>query len=394
MLRELAADVSGNHIDASRIVFSVASAGVIARRNTSRAALRRAVLAGWVCATFVTALGCSLVGADVDQLFGGSTCEGDCKDAGTDADAGSCDPIKPPTRPPGSDTSGPERSYILRDIQLDQSLDRWRTLGFDLDDRCSLPPDPDVECLPPAGTTPETDGERGIDNAFGHRVASTLVGLDASLESRIRKDQERGRGGILVNIKGYNGEPNDPSVDVFIAQTIYAIPHAETMQADPNWDGRDRFYCEDSAFGGSADKPLVENDNAYVSDGWLVVRLPDRADITFNIDDGAVNFRFISASIVGRISSDGQFLEDVVLSGRWPLSDIALAADQLGICDGSVERKFLDNSLASIADVRATPGTGGPTALCDAVSASLGFRGYRGVFEGLAVTEDVPVGCP
>ncbi|MCA9644336.1 MAG: hypothetical protein KC492_26760 [Myxococcales bacterium] len=372
----------------------MASAGVIARRNTSRAAFRRALLAASISAVGLAALGCSLVGADVDQLFGGATCKGDCKDAGTDADASTCDPIKPPLRPSGADSSGPERSYILRDIQIDQSLDRWATLGFDLDDRCSLPPDPDVECLPPAGTTPETDGERGIDNAFGHRMASTLVGLDSNLEPRIRKDQERGRGGILVNIRGYNGEPNDPSVDVFIAQTIYAIPHGQSMEADPSWDGRDRFYCEDSAFDGSADKPLVKNDNAYVSDGWLVVRLPDRADITFNIDDGAVNFRFINASIVGRISPDGQFLEDVVLSGRWALSDIALAADQLGICEGSVERKFLDNSLSSIADVRATPGTGGPTALCDAVSASLGFRGYRGVFEGLAVTEDVPMACP
>lgn len=372
-------------------MFCVDSAATIARRNTS-SRLERSLLRGSASLLLLSALGCSLLGADVDELFGGATCEGDCADGG--ADAGACNPIKPPTRPNASDSAGPERSYVLRDIQIDQSLERWTTLGFDLDDRCSLPPEPDVECLPPAGTTPETDGERGIDNAFGHRMAPTLVGLDNSLEARIRKDQSRGRGGILLNIRGYNGEADDPSVDVFVAQTIYAIPHGADAKADPEWDGRDRFYCEDSAFGGGPDDPLVKNDNAYVRDGWLVVRLPDRADITFNIDDGAVNFRFISASIVGRISSDGQFLEDVVLSGRWALSDIALAADQLGICAGTVERKFLDNSLASFADVRATPGTGGPTALCDAVSAGLGFRGYRGVFEGLAVTEDAPKACP
>ncbi len=374
-------------------MFRVRSAGFIARRNTGSRRIRR-LLSGFGPLLLVAIQpACSLLGADVDELFGGVSCEGDCKDAGPDQDASTCDPIKPPTRPSIADSSGPERSYILRDILLDQSLDRWKTLGFDLDDRCSLPPEPDVECLPPAGSSPETDGERGIDNAFGHRVASTLVGLDANLQDRIRKDQERGRGGILVNIKGYNGEPDDPSVDVFIAQTIYAIPHGENMKADPHWDGRDRFYLEDSAFDGAPSAPLVKNDNAYVRDGWLVVRLPDRADITFNIDDGAVNFRFISASIVGRISSDGQFLEDTVLSGRWALSDIALAADQLGICEGTVERKFLDNSLASIADVRGTPGTGGPTAVCDAVSASLGFRGYRGAFEGIAVTEDMPPAC-
>ncbi|MCA9626962.1 MAG: hypothetical protein KC766_04830 [Myxococcales bacterium] len=372
------------------------STAAIARGKPSRARLERPLRRSGVLLALLCLGGCSLVGADVDELFGGATCEGDCEDAGADSttDARSCDPIKPPSRPSGMDSGGPERSYVLRDTLIDQSLDRWRTLGFDLDDRCSLPPDPDVECLPPAGTTPETDGERGIDNAFGHRVASTLVGLDANLEKRIRKDQEAGRGGILVNIQGYNGERDDPSVDVFIAQTIYAVPHGENGKSQPHWDGRDRFYCEDSAFDGSPDAPLVRNDNAYVRDGWLVVRLPDRADITFNIDDGAVNFRFISASIVGRFSEDGRFLEDVVLSGRWALSDIALAADQLGICEGTVERTFLDNSLASIADVRGTPGTGGPNALCDAVSASLGFRGYRGFFEGLAVTEDVPTGCP
>jgi len=292
-----------------------------------------------------------------------------------------------------ADSSGPDRAYVLRDIVLDQSLDRWETLGFDLDDRCSLPPEPDVECLPPSGGNPETDGVRGIDNAFGHRVAPTLVGIAADLESDIREDQLRGTGGILIHLKGYNGEADDPSVDVFVAQTIFAIPQGATERGTPNWDGQDSWFLEDSAFEGAPDRPRVRNDNAYVRDHRLVVRLLDRTDITFNVGDGLVNFRFISASIVGRISADGATLDDVVLSGRWALSDLALTADELGLCKGSVEREFLDNSLANIADVRATPGTGGPGARCDAVSAGLGFRGYRGTFAGLAVTEDVPSAC-
>lgn len=346
----------------------------------------RRVAAGLGALLGLGSAGCSLLGPEVDQLFGGA-------DAGVDSGA-TCDPIKPPERPPGADTSGPDRAYVLRDIIIDQSPDRWETLGFDLDDRCSLAPEPDVECLPPSGGNPETDGVRGIDNAFGHRLAPTLVGIAANLESDIRGDQLRGTGGILLQIRGYNGQANDPSVDVFMAQTIYAIPHGATERAAPNWDGRDRWFLEDSAFDGSADRPRVRNDNAYVRDNWLVVRILDRTDITFNVGEGLVNFRFISASIVGRISSDGQTLEDVVLSGRWALRDLALTADELGLCQGSVERAFLDNSLANIADVRATPGTGGPGARCDAVSAGLGFRGYRGEFAGLAVTEDVPIACP
>ena len=50
--------------------------------------------------------------------------------------------------------------------------------------------------------------------------------------------------------------------------------------------------------------------------------------------------------------------------------------------------------MASTADVRGTPGTGGPGAICDAISVGLQFTGYPGKLGGLVSAQPATSQCP
>lgn len=303
------------------------------------------------------------------------------------ADAATCDPIHPPPRPTqgaGIDGGPGDVVFALKDIVLDQGGDLWRSIGYDLDGLCSNPPNPQVECTAPSGGPPEIDGVRGTDNAFGHLVFPLLKATDPTIQARASAAQDAGVDDIVLHLSGWNGADNDPSVSVWIAQSVYAVPAGSTSAGQPNWDGTDSFYVDSSAFAdGTFATPLIGNNNAYVAGRVLVFRMPDRSPIYFQSSRGTFDVNLTDATLTAKISADSTRLDPVILAGRWSLIDISTNFDKLGICPGSLQRQLADNLMANTADVRATPGTGGPGAICDAISVGLQFTGYPGKLGGL-----------
>ncbi len=331
-------------------------------------------------------------------------------------DAGQrCELDRPPLRPPGSDDGEDvgELVYALKDVVLNQDGERWRTIGYDLDGLCSIGPMPPVECRPPSRTAaPETDGEGGIDNAFGHHLYPLVAVTLPTLEEDARASEELGIGAIVVRIRGWNGEPNDPRVDAMLligqagtegpadgsrpavddSGTELLLPDGSSAPP-PAWEGNDWFWARsDSFFDGDEARPLLRDDNAYVSDNLLVAQLPERADILFQATEQAVLVRLTEGIAVARFVDGGARLEAHV-AGRWPILDILQTAARVGICPGSTEYNLVAGQLDRIADIRQNAGTGGPDVTCDAMSLGAAFTGYPAHFGGVLEATDIPNAC-
>lgn len=326
-------------------------------------------------------------------------------DAGHDAsdvprDAGpACPLVKPPARPAVDDgASMGEVVFALRDFDLDQG-EEWSTIGYDLDDLCSMPPAPEVECFPPAASgVPELDGPGGLDNAFGHQVAPLILTARPDLAEHIYNQHVNGGGNLLVAIREWNGEADDPRVDVVVSQAAFGAPALDDggmpdvtipdggfdpVSAPtplPAWDGRDWFWVRAEAYlDGDPSRPLLRDDNAYVAGNSLVVRLGDRVPLVFAsaTAERGVIVRLTDAVLVLEISEDRATVSRATLAGRWPIVDMLGDIEHSEVCPGTDDYRTFGRLLDLAADVRAAPGTGGGTARCDAVSVGIGYTGMR-----------------
>jgi len=337
-------------------------------------------------------------------------------DSGT-TDAGpGCELRLPPVRPAGGE--GPdveEMVFAIRDLVVDQRDERWRTAGYDLDGLCTLTEMSPVECLPPSPSAPrETDGEGGTDNAMGHQIIPILIVAMPNFEEESRGNQNVGLGVILIRIRGWNGAANDPLVDVTLTQSVigssveYTDPIV-TLDVDadqrliingedwpvPAWDGNDVWWARaDSFLERDIEQPRVRDDNAYVANHTLVMRLPDRFPIVLGGPTRAAQFILTDVVFTVRISADRQTVETSILAGRFDLTEFRRTIVSAGACPGTSDYASFSRVLDLAADVRAMPGSGGPTATCDAVSVGIPFEsGIRASIVGIIDGFGTPTPC-
>lgn len=324
-------------------------------------------------------------------------------------------PPRPPAEMEGEDIE--ELVFGLKEVLLNQGDIGWQEIGLNLDNYCSEAPVPQGECIPPnPDATLLIDGAQGIDNAFGAELYPLVELVFPELQDTARMSSETGVGVVAVRLRGYNGEAEDPRVDVTISQSVtgfagtadqteppeYSIvdfepytPDGSTRLEVPTWEGNDWLVLRDDTFFSSdLEQPLVRDDNAYVTGGQLVVTLPDRVEIRFAGDDNGITVRLTDARAIGTISEDRTQLRDVTFAGRWSVLDLLQTTRSLGVCDGDAEFMIFRNKLQTAADLRATPGTGGDMVECDALSIGVTFQGYRARLAGVTDGQDPPDACP
>ncbi len=349
--------------------------------------------------------------ADAGDSGGGSGGSGgtggSISDAQSDSpgdSSASCALRGPPPRPTTADGPDvPEIVFALRNITLDQSEDKWTDIGLDLDGRCS--PEDGVECTPPANTPPEVDGLEGIDNSIGHNLLPLVdVVFNGGLQALVSDAQTGGNGVLIVRIRGYNGLENDPQVDVTLSQSVVGTPPLPNDSAPnltitdavgrlpngelsppPLWDGKDYFWVRsDTVAGNDLESPLNRDDNAYVSGRTLVVRMPDRVDITFSGVAVGVLVRLSETVVVIDMSADTLTVPRAVFAGRWSITDILNTAASIGICPGNPLFDVAFSVLEESADVRADPRPNESGLVCDAASIGVHVDGVRARLAGVA----------
>jgi hypothetical protein len=333
------------------------------------------------------------------------------RDGAVPGDGGSACGIRPPPRSSAADdgVNIGEIAFAVRDVVFEQGAD-WRRTGYDLDGFCTAAPDYEAGCAPPDGSRPVIDGDTGIDNVFGQTLFPLVSLAVPGLQMASRTFQEAGDGSVLIRIVDWNGQLNDSRVDVVAAVTVFGTTAAAapdvtitatgpelsdgTFPPPPAWDDEDVFWGrEDNFVGGNESNPRIRDDNAYVTNGTLVVRLPERTDFIFPGTDVGVLVRLTEAFATGRISDDRTRLENVTVAGRWAINDLLDTAEAIGVCPGTPDLMTLQRIMDMNADVRSRADTSGPGVSCDAVSIAIQFTGYRGHWGGIAPGRSVPNSC-
>jgi hypothetical protein len=320
-----------------------------------------------------------------------------------------------PDRPPAStskSTDDVEAIFAFRNISLDQSGDRWRRFGLDLDGLNTASIDDAAECVAANGN-PTLDGERGIDNSFGQHVLPTVVGLIACLEDNIALNQGLGFGTVLLRLREWNGTPNDAKVDVSVVSAVdgtsaddvagfeWSGPNGATLMLPggsveappPAWDGNDVFYVDPgSLVAGNMGHPLVWKTDAYIRNGRVV--LPVDTATTFVFLTGPGSFWLsLDGYLIADISEDGQILEKGLLAGRFSAGELVATLEPLGICDDGF-RGTVTSLLTNNLDLRIDPELGNPDEQCTASSIAFSFQGIRARLADTIAPVELPIPDP
>jgi len=211
-------------------------------------------------------------------------------DVVTDGGPG-CEVAKPPSRPDKEgDDAGADRSLVFafEDIWM---IPRGTEgpAGFDLDNTCTCPAP--ESCAPvrfpdAAFQSPESrcDGPGGRDNGILPGYMATRSVTKAYTEEYWGETIRIGRQTSLLEITGYNGSDNDPSVSVAMVASGAMVPRPDGGATAPVFDGNDTWSIRvteldqgESLIDAGACPSLLGkcvpksiDRNAYVRDGVLV----------------------------------------------------------------------------------------------------------------------------
>ena len=319
---------------------------------------------------------------------------------------------QPPARPsaPDDGVGIGQLTFALRNSLLDQGAG-WRQIGFDLDGvTTNATTSYATQCLPPSAERPPQDGLEGTDNVFGGQLFPLVNAVVPGLQDTARLAQEQGIGMPVIRVFDWNGTPNDSRVDCVVTTAVLSTsadgegtappvvnivnPRSILLPSGdeapyPVWDGMDWVWVRSDTFVGDLDRPLIRDDNAYVANGQVVMRLPAGIQLVFPAAEVGVSVRLSEAIIVGTLTPARE-LTDVTITGRWSIVDLLSTAEAVGICVGTMQYNLLESQLNEFADIRRTPPAPGEMNLtCDALSVAVTFRGspirIAGLTTGLTV---------
>ncbi|UCH28450.1 MAG: hypothetical protein JSV06_09225 [Myxococcales bacterium] len=320
-----------------------------------------------------------------------------------------------PARPPAGTSASSddvEAIFAFRNISLDQSGDRWRRFGLDLDGLNTASIEDEAECVAANGS-PTLDGEKGIDNSFGQHVLPTVVGLISCLEDNIALNQGLGFGTVLLRLREWNGTPNDAKVDVSVVSAVdgtslddatglewggpagatLMLPSATQEAPPPAWDGEDVFFVDPASLvAGDIDYALVWKTDAYIRDGRVVLPLDTATTFVFLTGPGSFSLS-LDGFLVADISEDGQTLVKGMIAGRFSAGELVATLQPLGICDEDF-RNGVTSLLTDNLDVRIDPTLGSPEEPCTASSVAFSFQGIRAKLADTVAPVALPIPDP
>ena len=314
---------------------------------------------------------------------------------------------KPAPAPDPDGKNEPDIVVALRRIDLGTTdpvdggaaTDQWKRLGFDVDGLCTGSSQTCAQsggpaCAPRQGQI-AIDGEYCRDNSFGN-LATTLT-YASSLTSSFGFGAFDcalcvGSFNFLVRIQGYNGEPNDDTVDVdFFPSTGLVTPTPFDCK-DPDLPDSACFvpgapWKIDRSVIVGADAATsistLRGVQAFVKNGYVTIILPPAGfPITFPGSDALIRPFPVTVHqgfITGRLKRQPDatwHVEDGMIGGSTTLGEVLDSLVGIGVCPGTTEYVAAQTTIDNVADVLGT-GEIAPGTPCDSVSVGIGFTAYQ-----------------
>ncbi|MBX3271541.1 MAG: hypothetical protein KF729_14845 [Sandaracinaceae bacterium] len=297
----------------------------------------------------------------------------------------------PPPRPEVADVvDAPPVTLALRDVVIRND----GTRGWDLDARCTEPPEWDAECAPTNARGEHVRDLAGCrDDAFATQLAAAFAPLGGTLESALSASMALGVGALLVRITGWSGEPDDPSVEVELAPAVFGVPPGGARGDPLGWIGEDVFAPLDASVGADG-RAVLRDPSAYVARGVLVARFESDPVIPLHGGDRSLTLRLTELLVTAVLAPETPFA--FTLSGRWRVADLIAELDAAGPCRGDPLRTAAEIRARDAADVRArSRGGEGTGAACGALSVTLGLTAFGGAWgEPAPADGPAPARCP
>jgi hypothetical protein len=349
----------------------------------------------------------------------------DAADAGTDAsvpDSDICMHAKWPDPPDASgDGAGVEYDFlvaidhfILPNPDPDAGGGLGISYGYDLDGVCTCTGEAGPSCLLPP--PPEAGAVSICEDDGGRDVAFQLF-QDLSYFPGIVNGFKTGSLSVLIRVRGYNGNADDPSVDLsaFVSNGLSLpdgrpLPEGGVIYQDDRdhwtYDTRSVLITDagDLPLGKHFyDFPKFASPKAYVSNYILVAPVGD--DVEFGL--GAVTIKVSQALFTAKIKgTTGNGLYKLVqgqLVGRWKTSDVLTTIGSIHdpitgtpLCmedpNGNTTYAVAKATVCGSANIRSDQVNDNKGLPCDALGTSLGFEAYPASFS--VMTQGPPANAP
>ncbi len=322
-------------------------------------------------------------------------------------DAGPVDPCRKHVPPPRSEVPAPDDKldlvFAVRQFVAQPSQG---TLGYDLDGRCTGIDGSTTADPPCVGPSPSRDADGGVDNGIA-KVLETFKVFSNTDDPVGQAATNNIAGGVftnLIGVFGYNGQKNDPSVQVQVVVSVGlrsvgcdgGTTDGGGERLKPQWDGCDTWNHTPDAIKDGANPVWLQVREGYVADDTLVVQIPEsKIGIfigEFAVYDGAMTAR-IERDANGRVIG----LRNGVFAGRASASDMLRVVQFLNfnrtvVCEDPIAFQAIKDALCKGRDIPIHREDDGKGQRCDGVSVAFGFEADPA---RVGIAEPVPdASCP
>ncbi len=286
-------------------------------------------------------------------------------------------PGQPPPKPNASATASADyHTYAVDSMFLGLSTragvtdnNAWKSFGYNIDKLTSTESSKDV-CTGDGAA--RTDGDNGIDNAFGKKIAPSLTLAAPTFEASLNAAIKRGGFSIIFDIKGLSGDAKQSATG--LGGAVFGGGYFGDGKT-PKFDGTDNWpISKDSLKDGAtlASGSTVVFSDAYVNAGTFVARAP-LLDIAVQITGQVLTLKLRNAVVTfvvdGNNAANGTLAG--VLNTQEFISELKTVGPYLSPMLCGPGAALLD-SFASASDIM-SDGTNAAGKSCDGISVGIGF---------------------
>lgn len=303
-----------------------------------------------------------------------------CGDSATDTEPDATpvatvgQPVAKPNAPASANTEF--RTFAASELRLGlsdragvESTTAWKSYGYNLDGKVSEENSTDI-CK--GDSSVRKDGDNGIDNAFGRKIAPSLKVASATFEPSLNTAIQMGAFTIMFDIKGLTGDPNQSATGLsgsVFGGGLFKKGSTPTFTTADDWPASRDSLKGDTIESGAN----VTFTDAYVNNGVFVARTPELV-VSVLLGGKPLNLRIRKAIITFKV--DGPNATEGTLAGvlttKEFISELKAVGPYLSTMLCGSGAAILD-SFASASDIMADS-TNASGVSCDGISLAIGFN--------------------
>jgi len=275
-----------------------------------------------------------------------------------------------PARPASGAPAATTRTFAAAAIDLGETADGWKQLGFNIDGKVSTAESTDV-CTAVGGQKSSlADGSRGIDNAFGNKIVSYISSITAGPSKRMTDAIAGGNTTLILEVTGLSEDAKQSATGV-TGKLFAGAKFDSTGAKKPTFTTADDWPVRDDL------TPKASFGNGYVANGTWVSGDPSDVNVTLVFSGQTLSVTVHKAIITLDHAAPGAAANGII-AGVLKTSELQTEISKIAgsisssFCPGSSNSDKLIQTIKEASDIRAD-GTNAAGAECDGISIALGF---------------------